>query len=186
MEPLFDLEKPYFAAWPKLHDIDPTDPDDSTFHYEFWRNGKSAVSPLYYAALCGFQDLVKNLILKYPQHVYASLSGGGYVTPLGAALAGKYFQTAELLHLSGADPNVQCYGGNTPLHAAAYEGHLDQIPPQLLTRERMGTRNYDGVSVAQTALDRGFLDQIPEDARPRSVNAFSRFLRKLSNTRAPF
>ena len=59
--------------------------------------------------------------------MYASLSGGGYVTPLGAALAGKYFQTAELLHLSGADPNVQCYGGNTPLHAAACYGDVEMV-----------------------------------------------------------
>ena len=38
--------------------------------------------------------------------------------------------------------------GDTPLHAAAFEGHLDQVPAELLTAERVGTRNYDGVSVA--------------------------------------
>ena len=39
-----------------------------------------------------------------------------------------------------------------PLHAAAYEGHLDQVPPEILTVERIGTRNYDGVSVASLAV----------------------------------
>ena len=58
MESLFDLEKPYFAAWLKLHDIDPTFPSDSTF--PALRPGKrGAASPLYYAALCGLQDLVQ-------------------------------------------------------------------------------------------------------------------------------
>ena len=124
IEYLFDLDKPYFAAWLVLYDIDTRCPSDSTFHI-FTPFGKRGASPLYYAALCGFQDLVGILIVKYPQQVNAS--GGSYVTPLVAALAGKYFQTAELLRLSGADPNVQCYLGNTPLHSAACYGDVEMV-----------------------------------------------------------
>ncbi|KAF8501749.1 hypothetical protein F5888DRAFT_1875370 [Russula emetica] len=119
MEFLFDLDKPYFAAWPELYDIDTPPPIGSTF-FIFTTYFKHGASPLYYAALCGFQDLVENLIVEYPQHVNAS--GGWYVTPLVAALAGKHFQTAELLRDNGADPNVQCLFGNTPLHSAACYG----------------------------------------------------------------
>jgi hypothetical protein len=36
------------------------------------------------------------LIVKYPQHV--DNLGGYYVTPAVAALAGRYFQLAQLLH----------------------------------------------------------------------------------------
>jgi ankyrin repeat protein len=76
--------------------------------------------------------------------------------------------------------------GDTPLHAAAFEGHLDQVPPALLTRERLAARNYDGISVIGLASDRGFLSQIPEAARPKSHGPMFRLLRKLSSTRSPF
>jgi hypothetical protein len=114
MESLFDLDKPYFAAWLKLHDIDTS--ERSTFSVFKTLDSKlRGASSLYYAALCGFQDLVEYLIIKYPQHVDAS--GGWYVRPLVAALAGKHFQTAELLRHSGAHPNVRDLSRNTPLHS---------------------------------------------------------------------
>jgi hypothetical protein len=126
MESLFDLDKPYFAAWLRLYDIDTLSPEDSTFFmFTPSDSERRGASPLYYAALCGFQNLVQNLIVKYPQHVNAS--GGSYLTPLVAALARKHFQTAELLRLSGADPNVQYYVGNTPLHSAAYYGDVEMV-----------------------------------------------------------
>jgi hypothetical protein len=117
MEYLFDLDKPYFAAWRQLHDID-TDPSNSTF-YQFapWPDSKSDAVPLYYAALCGFRDLVEHLILEYPQHVAAR--GGYFVTPLVAALAGKHFPTAEILRDKGAHSNIWGNVDMTPLHSAA-------------------------------------------------------------------
>ena len=76
--------------------------------------------------------------------------------------------------------------GDTPLHAAAHEGHLDQVPAGVLTRETAATRNYDGLSVIQTALDRGHLEQIPLEARPKIASPIRRFLRKIGRSRAPF
>jgi hypothetical protein len=73
MEYLFDPDKPYFRAWLQLHDID-TDPPGFTFH-PFAPREKSRATPLYYAALCGFQDLVEHLIVNNPEHVNAT---GGY------------------------------------------------------------------------------------------------------------
>jgi hypothetical protein len=143
MESLFDMEKPYFAAWLKLYDIDPTFSSDSTF-YEFTSYDKHVASPLYYAALCGFQDLVENLIVKNPQHVNAS--GGCYVTPLVAALAGRHFRTAELLRLSGADPNVQCYERNTPLHSVAYYGDVEMVRVLLNLEADVNIGNNVGMS----------------------------------------
>ncbi|KAN0105778.1 hypothetical protein V8E52_010688 [Russula decolorans] len=73
MRCLFDPDKPYFAAWCRLYDIDTPPPTDSTsFMFTLLKPGASS---LYYAALCGFQDLVKHLITQYPQHVNAS---GGF------------------------------------------------------------------------------------------------------------
>jgi ankyrin repeat protein len=124
MEYLFDLDKPYFAAWQQLHDIDINSAGDSAF-FQFTPLEKSDAVPLYYAALCGFQDLVGHLILKNPQHVNAS--GGYYVTPLVAALSGKHFQTARILHNNGAHPNVRGHENTTPLHAAAYQEDLQMV-----------------------------------------------------------
>jgi Ankyrin repeats (3 copies)/Ankyrin repeats (many copies) len=138
MESLFDPDKPYFAAWVELYDIDPEPPGNSTF-YLFTPAGKRDASPLYYAALCGFQDLVENLIVKYPQQVNAS--GGWYFTPLVAALAGKHFQTAELLRLSGADPNVQRFEGNTPLHSVACSGNVEMVQVLLDLEADVNIRN---------------------------------------------
>ena len=124
MEYLFDLDKPYFAAWRQLHDIDTESHPGSTFYY-FTPWTKSDAVPLYYAALCGFQDLVEHLILKYPQ--YVDIRGGYYMTPLVAALAGQHFQTAKILREHCADPNVRGFRDGSPLHSAAYYGDLRMV-----------------------------------------------------------
>jgi ankyrin repeat protein len=121
MEDLFDLDKPHFSAWLRFHNIDTYPGHDSGF---LWFNSfkKSQAFPLYYAALCGFHDLATHLIVKYPQQV--NTRGGYYVVPVVAALAGNHFQTAELLHQNGADPNVRGNAKVTPLQSAAYHGNL--------------------------------------------------------------
>jgi ankyrin repeat protein len=124
MDYLFDPEKPHFEVWRTLYDID-TEPQSPATFFLFTISHKSAAAPLYYAALCGFQDLVKHLIIKYPQDVNAS--GGYYLTPLVAALAGEHFQTADLLRQNGAHPHLQGYGMKTPLHSAAYYGNLEVV-----------------------------------------------------------
>ena len=125
MEHLFDLDKPYFEAWFQLYDID-TRPDKETSSlYYFAVDTKSSATPLYYAALCGFEDLVEHLIVEYPQHVDSI--GGYYVTPLVAALAGRHFQTAKLLHHDGTDINVRGMSAQTPLFSAARYGDLEIV-----------------------------------------------------------
>jgi hypothetical protein len=60
------------------------------------------------------------------------------------------------------------------------------VPVSVLTPQRVATRNYDGVSVAALAAERGFISQIPEASRPKALGPVSRLLRKLSRTRSPF
>jgi Ankyrin repeats (3 copies)/Ankyrin repeat len=124
MECLFDKDKPYFGSWLGLYDID-TKPDASSIFLMFISFDESEAAPLYYAALCGFHDVAKQIIDKYPQDVDAR--GGYYVTPLVAALAGRHFKTVQLLRNHGADPNVRCYDERTPLHAAVQSGHLEMV-----------------------------------------------------------
>jgi hypothetical protein len=74
MEYLFDANKPHFKVWLTLCDIDTWPNRDSTFSL-FTPYDKSSAAPLYYAALCGFHDLVEHLITEHPQYVNAD---GGY------------------------------------------------------------------------------------------------------------
>jgi hypothetical protein len=121
---LFDANKPHFKVWLTLYDID-TRPNGNATFYHFAPYGKSPAAPLYYAALCGFHDLVEHFIAKYPQDVNAH--GGYHVSPLVAALAGEHFQTADLLRRNGADPNVRGRWEMTPLHGAAFFDFLEVI-----------------------------------------------------------
>jgi hypothetical protein len=150
MEYLFDLDRPYFKAWLQLEDIDIEPHNLSTF-YQFTPVSKSDAIPLYYAALCGFQDLVEHLILRYPQHVDAS--GGYYVTPLVAALAGEHFQTAKILRDNGAHANVTGHGTTTPLHSATYYGDFQMVQVLLEHRADVNARSSSGKTPLHFTLD---------------------------------
>jgi ankyrin repeat protein len=124
MKHLFDADKAHFKVWLTLYDIDNQPGSGAIFSY-FALFRKSPAIPLYYAALCGFHDLVEQLITKHPQDVNAD--GGYYVRPLVAALAGEHFQTADLLRHNGADPDVRGRERRNPLHAAAYSGNFEVV-----------------------------------------------------------
>ena len=124
MEYLFDVDKPYFAAWLQLHDID-TYPQPGSSFYTFTVPSKTGATPLYYAALCGFRDLVEHLTVNNPEEVH--VTGGHYVTPLVAALAQGHFQTAKFLIDNGADPNVRGSYNMTPLLSAAFNGDFEMV-----------------------------------------------------------
>ena len=124
MEYLFDPDKPYFSAWCQLHDID-SNPSDSVFHQftDFSKSGEN--TPLYYAALCGFSNLVEELIVKYPEHVNAI--GGYYRTPAAAALAGRHFELAQVLHRNGSSVDPLGISKKSLLHAAVHAEDLEMV-----------------------------------------------------------
>jgi Ankyrin repeats (many copies) len=141
MEHLFDLDKPYFAAWHRLYDIDITPPSDSVF-FQFENSETSANIPLYYAALCGFGNIVEQLIAKHPQHVNAI--GGHYRTPAVAALAGRHFQLAQVLHRNKSSVEPRGYDDNTPLHSAALFGDLEMLQVLLEYGVDVNAKNTQG------------------------------------------
>ena len=124
MENLFDLNKPFFTAWLQIYNVDIPRLGSSSLFYFAGLPAPSA-TPLYYAALCGFQDLVEHLAVKHPLHVNAR--GGRYVTPVVAALAGRHFQTAKFLHDNGAHLDVRSQGGETLLHSPAFHGDVEMV-----------------------------------------------------------
>ena len=125
MENLFDLNKPFFTAWLQIYNIDFSHNPESSSLYFFTGSPGSKVTPLYYAALCGFQDLVEHLAVKHPQHV--NTRGGSYVTPVVAALAGRHFQIVKFLHHNGAHLDVRNQRGETVLYSPAYYGDVEMV-----------------------------------------------------------
>ena len=126
MEYLFDLDKSYFTAWRQLYDIDVEPSFESVFsRLNYFTLTPPADTPLYYAALCGFADLAEQLIIKYPQHV--NTIGGFYLTPAVAALAGRHFELARLLHRNGSSMEPRDNFEDTPLHRAAHNQDLEMV-----------------------------------------------------------
>jgi ankyrin repeat protein len=145
MEYLFDPNEPYFAAWLQLYD---TDAGRKEPFVKFSVTMTPSVIPLYYAALCGIQDLVEHLVTKYPHHV--NTIGGKYGTPLVAALAGRHFQIARHFLHNGANVDIRGELGPTPLYLAAWYGDLEMVQLLLDYKADAKTRtlnNYTPIHV---------------------------------------
>jgi ankyrin repeat protein len=135
MKYLFDPEKPHFLAWVRIADtfIDFTMNgsllNSGSLYFEipkFTEKWTIKWSPLYYASLCGFHDLVEHLIFKCPQHVNA-ISGAFYWTPLYAALAKNHIQISRLLCQHGAELDIRGSQNETALHWASLEGNRQLV-----------------------------------------------------------
>ncbi len=166
MEYLFDPDKPYFAVWLQLYDMD-INSQRSRFYY-FTLASKSRATPLYYAALCGFQDLVEHLTVNNPGHVNAT--GGYFVAPLVAALSTGHFEIAKFLRDNGAHPNVTGYDGRTPLHGSANYGDFEMVQVLLEYKADVNARDESDEtplhSASRCLLDRPDLDSsLPKVAR---------------------
>jgi hypothetical protein len=123
MERLFDPDKPHFATWVWIYNVD--QPWDWARHMSSEHPARPEAVPLYYATLCGFHGLVEHLVFKYPLHINAR--GGTHDTPLYAALEKRYFNTALLLLEHGADVNFLDRLGLSPLHKASDSGRRDIV-----------------------------------------------------------
>jgi ankyrin repeat protein len=121
MESLFNRNKPHFAAWLRLYNVDdPLDILMATLHHTC-----PYPNPLYYAALCGFHDIAEHLVNAHPQHVNAR--GGKRGTPLHAAADNRHLSVVTLLLECGADIGSQDSSSRTPLHLASYHGYAEVV-----------------------------------------------------------
>ena len=102
MERLFDPKRKHFAIWIWIGDIDSA-----------WNEERS---PLYYAALCGFESLVEHLVIRCRQD--PNQSRGILGTPLHAAVVSGNIGIVQLLLSLGADVNALDDRGDSPLHTA--------------------------------------------------------------------
>jgi ankyrin repeat protein len=158
---LFDPDKPYFTAWIRLHDVDTelNNSDSTLFNI---RDSKSDAAPLYYAARCGFHDLVEHLIDKYPQHVNAT--GGRFITPFVAALARRHFQVAQLLHRNGSSVGPRGFCELTPLMSAACLGDIEMVEVLLNYKADIKAQDIHGCTALHCAAECG-LPSAPEVVR---------------------
>ena len=145
MKTLFDSDKPHFAAWVRINDMDYS-----------W-SGPSIAKPLYFSALCGIYDLVEHLVKKHPQDVNAI--GGRRDFPLLAALYGGHIQVAGLLLQHGADVSIQDTEQEAPLHKVIeWSSNVADDAIQFLLEHRADVNVRDRINA--TPLHRGsfFLD----------------------------
>src|SRR6266702_3592984 len=167
MKTLFDPDKPHFAAWIQIYNIDP---------WPFWLP-RNIAKPLYYSALCGFYDLVEHLVKKHSQHV--NDIGGEHDYPLVAALHGGHFRVAELLFQNGANVGAQGTEGRTPLHrASAWPNNLAVGAVQFLLKHGadVNARRTDLSTPLHLAADRG-LFEVAQMLLQRRVDVNSRNVR---------
>jgi ankyrin repeat protein len=105
MRSLFDPNRPHFATWIGLYDIDAE--SAGTLPSEI-------PSSLYYSALLGFRGLVRHISVTHPEQVNAI--GGSFGFPLVAALCRNHFAVAELLLEHGGRVDVRDQRQQTALH----------------------------------------------------------------------
>ena len=118
MEYLFDADRPYFSAWLNLYNIDNRGwPKDLEV--------QQGASPLYYAALCGFHEIVEDILLKSP--TYANAICGSAGTALHAASDIGHVRVVRSLLKCGVDVNARGYWGLSPLQLASVKGHLNVV-----------------------------------------------------------
>ena len=119
---LFDRNKPHFAAWVWLCNIDDKygGYDLHTVHPE-----QPEAVPLYYAALCGFHGLVERLLTAHPQDLNAQ--GGIRGSPLNAAIHKGHRNIALFLLEHGADVESRGLQDQTPLYMASSVGYTDVV-----------------------------------------------------------
>ena len=154
MQILFDPDKPYLPAWTRIYDIDVKPSHGLTFWY--FSTKRADAGPLYYAALCGFDDIVEHLINRCSQEV--NTVGGFYVSPLVAALAMEHFEVAELLYQHGAHIDVKGYDECTPLYVASRQGHVEFVQWLLRHGADIGAKNNRGKTPLQAAWRRDIVE----------------------------
>ena len=153
MEHLFDPEKPRFANWVWMYDMDdPWREEILSTHPE----RPPPAAPIYYAVLCGFHELIEHLISICPADVNAR--GGYYESPLSAAFAKEHIDIALLLLRRGADMNVLDRSGRSPLHRALEGGRIDTVQLLLDHGADVNLQNESGTTPLILASSEGELE----------------------------
>jgi len=130
MKSLFNPKKAHFRAWIWIR--------KQSMENIVERPPPPKLTPLYYAALYGFDDLAKHLIVTHKENVNARNSNKW--TPLHAASDSGHVRTVRVLLDYGARMGARRIDGRTPLGIASCNGHL-KVVQLLLTRRTASNSN---------------------------------------------
>ena len=120
MECLFDPDRPYLSAWVELYEVNLVKwGSDPQFEIQ------PEAAPLYYAALCGFPEMVEQLSLKYPQYVNAI--GGNAGTALHSASYHGHVEVVRSLLKCGVNVDARGRWSLSPLQFALTDAHLNVV-----------------------------------------------------------
>jgi ankyrin repeat protein len=121
MESLFDMDEPSFATWIWIYDL------DYPFRQHMFEDvpPRPEAGPLYYAALCGFSNLVEHLIANHPEDINAR--GGHHGSAVNVAFVQRNIEITLLLLQNGANANVMDDRGQTPLCIASRDGRRGDV-----------------------------------------------------------
>src|SRR6266404_5414280 len=151
MESLFDPGKPYFEAWVSLHDVDGFGGGNSP-------DQQPGARELYYAALCGFHELVEHFILKYPQ--CASACGGRFGTALHSASYAGHLRVVRSLLRHGVDIDIRDKANCTPLGRASTSGRCDVVQCLIVHGADVNSRDDSDFTPLARAANMGHVDVI--------------------------
>ena len=134
IENLFDKDKLHLSQWVWNCKMDDT--------YQ-WRDDSShEAAPMYYAAFCGFHEVIAKLLGEHPEHV--SVRCGPLGTALHAASRMNHLKVVQLLLRHSADVNAPGRWGLTPLQFASLRGHVEVVQWLLEHGADVHARNKDG------------------------------------------
>ena len=115
MQSLFDPDKHHLEAWLLVYDIETCDP----------RGSHNPSNPLYYAALCGFHDVVEHFVITHPQ-LTNTFGGRRDIPPVLAALSNNHIRVAEFLVQHGGKVDIQGKKGPTLLQMSLDKDLFDR------------------------------------------------------------
>jgi hypothetical protein len=119
MKHLFDRDRPHFAAWVRVYDMD----RESRRSLDSETPLQPDAPPIYYATLLDFPDVAEWLVNERSQ--YVNELGGYYGTPLCAAAARGCLKVAQVLLKRGAYVDAARRNGWSPLLWASDRGCLE-------------------------------------------------------------
>ena len=151
MKSLFDPDKQYFSAWVKLYNVDTRD----WFPHLESKVRPEAV-PSYYAAFCGFHEIVEHLTLKHPQ--YANAISGLAGTALHAASDAGHLEVVRSILKLGVDVDALGLVNSSPLQFASGSGHLDVVKCLLDHGADPNLQDDDHWTALTYAADAGHLE----------------------------
>jgi len=139
----------------------PSRPDSRPVSYprKFCSSGRTQATPCCMRRpISGHLDQIPATLLVHDHLIIASKSG---YTALHAARRPGSTESDSGGGDNRGSPVDRQRHGDTAVHAAAFAGHLDQIPPRCSQPSCSNVRNYDGITPIRTAERNGHLDQIP-------------------------